>query len=125
MNILDANVWIAFLYKDDSQHKKAEKIVQICERPILLPEYVIIEVSTVLIQKAGRKISAVFLEMLMQNKDIHVLFSDDQFFMDVVYFLKSRPEEKLSFVDFTLLYLSRSYDIITFDRNLQKAIEKL
>ncbi|MBI3335788.1 MAG: type II toxin-antitoxin system VapC family toxin [Candidatus Portnoybacteria bacterium] len=122
MTILDANVWVAFFYKDDALHTKAEKIFQLCERPVVMPEYVILEVSSVLSRKAGKKIADGFLELVMNSKDIEVLFSQDQFFIEVVEFFKRRPEENLSFVDAALLYLSKSYQIITFDKSLQKAM---
>ena len=53
--ILDSNVWIAFLHKGDSQHKKAQRIFARQKEPIVIPEYVIIEVSSVLLQKASKK----------------------------------------------------------------------
>lgn len=53
---------------------------------------------------------------------MEVLFADEQFFLEVVEFVKKRPEKNLSFVDFVLLHLSASsYKLITFDKNLQKA----
>jgi len=123
MTILDSNVWIAFLYIDDAQHEKAKKVFQLCKKPIVIPEYIVIEVSSVLSQKAGKRIANAFLEIITQSKDVDVLFSEDQFFIEVVNFFKKRKEHNLSFVDFSLLYLSKSYQIITFDKNLQRAIK--
>lgn len=123
MTILDSNVWIAFLYIDDAQHEKSKKVFQLCEKPIVIPEYVVIEVSSVLSQKAGKRIANAFLEIIMQSKGVEVLFSEDQFFIEVVNFFKKRKEHNLSFVDFSLLYLSKSYQTITFDKNLQRAIK--
>lgn len=123
MTILDSNVWIAFLHKDDTQHKKAENVFRVCEKPIVVPEYVVIEVSSVLSQKAGKKIADAFLVIITQSEDIEILFSEDQFFSEVIAFFQQRNEKHLSFIDFVLLYLSSSYFIITFDKKLQKAIK--
>jgi len=123
MTILDSNVWIGFLYKDDALHKKAEKIFQLCEKPIVIPEYIAIETSSVLSQKAGKRIADGFLELIMQSKDVEALFAEDQFFIEVIEFFKHGKEKRLSFIDVALLYLSRSYQIITFDKNLEKALK--
>lgn len=125
MTILDSNVWIAFLYIDDALHKNAQKVLTLCEKPIFIPEYIIIETSSVLSQKAGKKIADTFLEMIMQSKDIEVLFAQDQFFVEVINFYRKHQEKRLSFIDFTLLYLSGSYQVITFDKVLQRAIRQL
>lgn len=124
MMILDANVWIAFLYEDDALHKKAEKIFELDKEIIGIPEYVIIEVSSVLSQKAGKKIANDFLEMIMQSKDVEVMFADDQFFMNAASVFKKHQDRKLSFIDYSLLYLSEFYEIVTFDKNLQRAIRE-
>jgi len=122
MTIFDSNVWIAFLHESDSQRKKAEKIFRDQKESVFVPEYVIVEVTSVLLQKAGKERANTFLEMVMHSNDVEVLFANEEFFLEVVKFVKKRPEKKLSFVDFSLLHLSASYELITFDKNLQKAV---
>lgn len=124
MIVLDSNIWIAFLYKDDALHKEAEKIFGLSEKIIGVSEYVIIEVSTVLSQKAGKETANKFFEMVMRSKDIEVLFADDQFFIETGELFKKSKERGLSFVDYSLLYLSRLYQVVTFDKNLQRVIKK-
>ena len=120
--IFDSNVWIAFLHKSDTQHKKALDFFANQKEPIAIPEYVIIEVASVLLQKAGKKTSDEFLGVVMNNEDIEVLYAQDQFFNEVVDIFRKSSMKTLSFIDFVLLYLARSYQVITFDKNLQKAI---
>lgn len=124
MIIFDSNVWIAFLHKADTNHTRAEDIFQRQGRPIGIPEYVIIEVASVLSKKAGKELADKFLDMVLNSKDVEVLFSEDQFFLQVAEFFKKRKEKHLSFVDFSLLYLvlETSYLVITFDKQLLKAI---
>lgn len=125
MIILDSNVWIAFFYESDSQHKKAEKIVQELGLFVTVPEYVIVEVSSVLCLRASKKISNDFLESIFDNENIDILLSNEEFFNSVVENFKNFKNKKLSFIDVALLCLSKSYQVITFDKDLQKAITKI
>jgi len=125
MIILDSNVWIAFFHKSDSQHKKAEEILKTIDNLIMMPEYVIVEVSSVLNLRAGKKISNSFLENVLSNENIEILLSDEEFFSGVVESFIKSENKKLSLVDTSLLYLSKSYKVITFDKNLQRALKKL
>jgi len=115
MIVVDSNVWIAFLHKNDNQHEKAQTLLTKCEKPIIMPEYVLIEVATVLTQKAGKKIADEFLAMSMESKDIEILFVQDQFFLAVADFFRKCPGKKLSFIDMALLYISQWYHVATFD----------
>jgi len=124
MIILDSNVWVAFFYEDDSQHKKAEKIIKELGLFIVVPEYVIAEVSSVLCLRASKKISNDFLENIFDNENIEILLSNKTFFDDVVENFKNAKSKKLSFIDTALLKLSESYRVITFDKDLEKAIEQ-
>jgi len=124
MIILDSNVWIAFFHIGDSQHKKAEKIVRELGFLIAVPEYVIAEVSSVLCLRANKKISNDFLESIFDNENIEILLSDKEFFDNVVENFRNSKDRKLSFIDTALLYLSKSHRVITFDKDLQKAIKK-
>lgn len=121
--IFDSSVWIAFLYQLDNQHHKAEEIFEICDGLITVPEYVIIEVVTVLTRKHQKHSADQFLEMVIDNKDVDILYCSDQFFMTLANFFKEQPQDKLSFVDMMLLKLSHTYQIVTLDQALKKAID--
>ncbi len=77
MTILDSNVWIAFFHESDSQHKKAEKIIKELGALIVVPEYVIVEVSSILCFNAGKKISDVFIDSISDNKNIEIQLSNN------------------------------------------------
>lgn len=125
MIILDSNVWISFLDKNDSQHKKAEKIIEKINCDIVVPEYVVIEVCTVLLRKTDKKTADAFIEIAFNNQNIKILFSNEHFFNLFVGNFKNVQNKNLSFIDTVLLYLSKTYEVITFDKDLKKMIDKL
>lgn len=125
MLILDSNVWIAYLNKDDSLHPKAQKTLQpIIEKDqqIILPEYIILEICSILLIKVNKLSADNFLNFVLNNQNIKILYSDVVFFTKLVSFFKNQTSKQLSFVDIALLYLSKSYPVITFDKKLEKAI---
>lgn len=122
MIIFDSNVWIAFLNETDSQHKKAVKVFSdLKSSPIGLPEYIILEVASVLALLASKALAVQFVDVVLENEDIEVMFSSRSLFGGTVESFKKA--KRLSFVDCALLYLSRNNKIITFDNDLKKALE--
>lgn len=122
MTIFDSCVWLAYLNHNDSQHQKAQKIFTSLSGPILLPEYVILEVYTVLLRRLNKKAADTFLRVTTDNQDTYVILSDETFFLDIVSLCQKQNHKGLSFVDTALLVLSKKYPVITFDRPLQKAL---
>ena len=122
MTILDSNIWIAFFNENDSQHKKAEKIFKELNAAIALPECIIIEVASILLFKAGRKTANNFIKSIADNEDVEILPSSELFLNMVINNFIHSSSDKLSFVDVALLRLSKSYQVITFDMNLRKAV---
>jgi len=121
MIILDSSVWVALFNDDDSQHKKAVKVFSnLKSSPIGLPEYIILEVASVLALRANKAVSVQFIEYALENGSIDVIYSSGLFFNASVGLFKKA--KNLSFVDCSLLYLSRNNEIITFDIGLKKAI---
>lgn len=124
MIIFDSNVWIAFFNKEDSQNKKALEIVIREKDNIAITEYIILEVASVVAIKAGKNLADKFLEFILNNNNIKVLLSSNDFFYNTVENFIKTESKKLSFVDISLLYLSNTYKIITFDKDLAKLIKK-
>lgn len=124
MIIFDSNVWVAFFNKEDSQNKKALEIVIKEKDNIAITEYIILEVSSILALKAGKNIADKFLEFILNNNNIKVLLSSNDFFYNTVENFIKTESKKLSFVDISLLYLSNTCQIITFDKDLAKIIKK-
>lgn len=122
MTIFDSSVWIAFLYQSDQQHHKAEKIFALHQGTIVIPEYIIAEIVTVLTRKGEKSLADQFLEMVTDNKDVEILFCTDQFFMHLTTVFKTHHQRNLSFVDMMLLVLADAYHIVTFDQALHQSI---
>lgn len=122
--ILDSNVWVAFFDKDDSSHSKAAQLVGSLRDRIILPEYVLLEVTAVLSQKAGKSLADTFLQKVFANRDVQILYSSQRFLDEVVRLYLSRTNGKLSFVDYALLYLSHKTNVVTFDKDLKKELVK-
>ncbi len=124
MIIVDSSVWIARLNDKDSQHARAKDVFASLEGSrVLVPEYIAIEVCTILARKEGKDKADVFIDMVRDNEDIEYYGAGLQFFHEVLQHFRARADDGLSFTDVALLRLSRKFSVITFDRALQKALE--
>lgn len=125
MTILDADVWIAFLNTDDSQHAKAQKLFRHLDAEgvaIIVPEYVVLEVVTVLRRTADAEVATLFMKTISENERVRLLPVDLSLFKTVCAVVYSGELPKLSFTDLALLTLSRTERVYTFDRALARAI---
>lgn len=123
MTIFDSSVWIAALDADDSQHARAMTIVPNAEFPIGIPEYVAVEVCSVL-GRVDKGLADRFIERVLENDDCTVLYSSKGFFEAVSKEFQRYPKNDLSFTDIALLALSHFENVITFDRKLAKAVKQ-
>jgi predicted nucleic acid-binding protein len=124
MVILDTNVWVAALNVEDSLHEKAQKIFELCKQEVLgLPEYVYVETVQVLHRRAGVALSKQFVFMINDTKGVEILDTDAELRknIDTLYIESSNT---LSFTDCSLLYLSKTYQVITFDKQLDNKIKQ-
>lgn len=123
MIILDSNIWIAYLNKADSTHQRALKIFQKTNvKGILITEYLLLEIATVLKQIRGYKFAQEFIQLLT---DENISFVESKnFYAKTLLLFQSLKENKLSFVDVSLLHLSQKYEVQTFDKNLRKVLTK-
>ncbi len=126
MIVLDSNIWIAAFHSTDSLHKKAlDLFSQIEKEHILLPEYVLIETANVLMIRAKKSVAQYFIQSTANNTDIHLLVSSKELLYETSdLFTKTKPRNNFSFVDTALLYLSKSYTVLTFDKKLEKSIKQ-
>lgn len=120
--ILDSNVWIAYLHAEDSQHTKALAALDALTEPVIVPEYVLAEVATVLKQKGQHARGRAFVREVTDSGGSALLVLDEQMVRTVSRLFTDR-NDKLSFVDTVLLALSTHYRIVTFDTALKRAIK--
>lgn len=118
--ILDTNVWIAYLEQADSQHQKALNIFDLINQKIWIPEYVLVEILNFLVIKVNKKRADEVLTMFFHNRDLEIIWNSEEFRAKLLSFFVSNKFEKLSFVDQSLLFLSKKYKVVTFDKELAK-----
>lgn len=124
MIILDSNIWIAYLNKNDNQHNKAVSFFDKIKENILITEYIILEVATVLSMRIDKETADSFIDFVTNNQDIEVMSSSDKFFKKTLDFFLKYKNGNLSFVDVSLLMLSKKFQVFTFDRDLEREIVK-
>lgn len=126
MIVLDSNIWIALFNEEDALHDRAQRMVRDLQGPVAIPEYVILEVATILSQKAGKPFADLFLQKTYQNSDIKALHSSEQFLNEVIQLYLFQSRGKLSFVDYALLALSQhNIKVVTFDKDLERALKNV
>ena len=121
--IADSSVLVAAFHVKDSLHENGVSAVANAQKPILVPEYVAIETAGVLALRAHDKIAKEFIRVLLEAGDMQLLRPpNDHFYNAAAYF--SSTKLRLSFVDCSLVVLSRDFDTITFDKVLAKTIRQ-
>lgn len=118
--IFDSNVWIALFNENDAHHEKARKLFS--ENSVIyVPEYVILEITTVLQLRASKIKANLFAKMIATTAELEILYASDDFFL-VVLSVFQQQTQKLSFVDCALLVLAKNHIVHTFDESLTQAI---
>lgn len=129
MIIFDSSVWVALFNDKDSQHEKAKNLIVSANKNsrdvIVLPEHIVAETASVLLLKSGKETAVAFLEATIDNFRSKILLSDPELFWGTFSLFREKENKKLSFVDVSLLFLSSKYEVVSFDRELEKAIKKL
>jgi len=122
-HLVDSSVWVALFLEFDTQHRKAEHVVQKLSGTIYLPYGVLAEVATVLTYKHSKQLADNFIAYARDNRDLTIM-NDDAF--DEMAFFLTIPH-KLSFVDISLVFLSKKYNatLITFDKQLERVAKKV
>ncbi len=122
MIILDTNIWFAVCDISDSQHEKAQEVFDNLEDQIMMPEYVLVELLNLLVRKKGKSWTDEFIGKLIVSDDCLIAPNTPSFTLEVIQsFLKS-DNKKLSFVDHSLVYLSKHHKVLTFDQELAKQL---
>lgn len=122
MIILDSNIWIAQASKKDSQHEKALKLIAGLNDLILIPEYVMIETCTVLSQRAGKSSADAFIDATIGSAWVQFLYTNQTLFAETLQTFRTLQTKHLSFIDVALFCLSRTHNVLTFDKHLARAI---
>lgn len=119
--ILDSSVWVSFLHDVDSQHAHAIETFEEVGDSITVPEYVLVEVATILKRKEKVNDAKKFVHRVLNEKPESFLPAESLVRETAAVFRER--DDTLSFTDTALVVLSKDYRVITFDRALQIAIE--
>ena len=112
--IFDSNVWIGYFNTADTTHAQAKAYFKKYNRKdIILTEYVLLEVATVLKQKIGSAATNKIITIVLQTENIKLLPSSEFFSATLAKFLESK-DKNLSFVDVSLAVLSSDFTVVTF-----------
>ncbi len=124
MIVPDSNVWIALFDEKDTTHARAEELFkQTAEEDVAVTEYVVLEVATLLKKKVGASISQEFLAHVFKKTLTKFLDPPDLFARTIEAF-SALSATNLSFVDCSLLVLSREYEVISFDKKLARHLHR-
>lgn len=122
--IFDSNVWVGYFNIEDITHVKAVTYFKKYQDvTIVLTEYILLEVATVLKQKIGHITTNKIIATLLQTENIQLLPSSEYFETTLTQFLTMK-DKYLSFVDMSLLVLSTDFTVITFDKKLKARLKK-
>jgi len=121
--LFDSNVWIGLFLQNDSLHRSASRLFdKYTDREIIVSEYVLLEVVTIIKQHAGYKEAQLVMERLQSSENCRVLPSRF-YFTETTRLFSSLQEKHLSFVDVSLVMLSKDFEVVTLDTKLVKAID--
>jgi predicted nucleic acid-binding protein len=122
MIVVDSSVWVALFNAKDKHHERANKelseVIKSNEK-IIVSDFVVLEVTTVLLERVGRAASARFLDFVFKDRHASLAFTGNEIFYLVV---KAFPKirRKLSFVDISLILLAKGIRarLMTYDKEL-------
>lgn len=121
MTLVDSNVWFAYFDTSDVFHAQAVAIIERADK-LVLPYCVLLEVAALLTYRISKAVADEFLTLAVNIKQIFVI--DNKTINELFYFLHYRT--KMSFVDYSLAYLSNQYGhtLVTFDKQLERFAKK-
>lgn len=127
---IDTNVLVSFYNRRDSLHKKALKVfksLSSIKAKLIISNYVLLEVYTILSQKAGKKNAIEFGKLVRKEKPFFIKWveeKDDEKIWEVFQKVK---DKNVSYVDSSVvaIVVSGDYGLCTFDQKLQKLTNNL
>jgi len=118
--IFDSSVWIAYFSPSETSHLEARQVIE-GATAVIVPEYVLLEVVTVLRQKKEEELLAGFMSLATNTK---TYLPAGTLGSEVTAEYTKTRYKKLSFVDVSLVLLSKQYNVVTFDKALLAAINQ-
>ena len=118
MLILDSCVFIAYFRIEEESHKKAKKIIKESEH-IIINDYVLSEIYTVLMLRESYEIAQKALNWIISNPKITIERLTNNEIKEVVTFLNTK-QTSLSFVDVSLIVMQKNKKkkLVSFDKEI-------
>ena len=130
MIVLDSSFLVAYHNSRDVHHRAANKTMERLLKEewgrILLPEYVFLEVTTVLARRRDLQTAAIVGETLLSAREIEFVPCSDVF-LDAFEVFKTQSGTALTFADAAIVAIARrnaAKHIATFDSDFRR-IEEL
>jgi predicted nucleic acid-binding protein len=122
--IIDTNIWVSFFNEEDENHNKTRSFQHLFFNEQIIPDLVFYETLTVLKNKVKDNIILdKFKNFATESEQVTIkLFYENN--RDVLNLFIREKKGGLSYVDTLLLYLSKEYYILTFDKELTKRIKE-
>jgi predicted nucleic acid-binding protein len=122
--IADTNIWVALFNEYDSDHKSIVKYANFLGGEQMMPDLIFYETLTVLRNKSENNNPLnTFIEFATRSKLVNIrLFYENN--ADVLNLFVKEHKDGLSYIDTLLLFLSKDYHILTFDKKLKKRIKE-
>jgi len=124
--VLDSSFLIAFHNERDSQHEAARSLMRnfLSGRwgKGLLPEYVFLEVVTVLLVRRGLATAVRTGRLLLEAQELEFVPCSDVF-LETVQLFRSQKNTSLSFADAAITVIARTRadgQVLTFDAGFRK-----
>ncbi len=126
MVILDTSFIFAFFNQKDEFHGKAHQILEILGKQPLFVSFLVYQELLTLMMARFSSEAAVELsnELFSEDYSVQLLKIDEEYFEDSQALFKQLSPHKFSFVDISLMVLSKNLEakVLTFDRNLEKTL---
>ncbi len=124
MILVDSSIVIAAFREAETHHLEALEILNLAGN-ILILDYVLLEVATVLKLKEGHKTATCCLDFLTNNENVFIKSLEDHELQETITFFQ-KNKNKLSFVDTALLVFKKMHhtSLATFDQELIKNLER-
>lgn len=122
---VDTNVLVSLYNRKDSLHKKALivfKSLSSIKAKLIISNYVLLEVYTILSQKAGKKNAIEFGKLVRKEKPLIIKWVEEKYDEKIWEIFQEVKDKNVSYVDCSVVtqVVSGDYELCTFDQKLQK-----
>ncbi|MDD5337591.1 MAG: PIN domain-containing protein [Candidatus ainarchaeum sp.] len=123
--IVDTSVFFGLYHEHDVHHEEALGIFRRMGENILLSDFMLNELASVVLRKTGIEKANAMLDTLLEMDGLVLHYTTKQEFSEILSLFRNQKNgDNLSFVDCSIIWLARHYGakVATFDKNLQERL---